>query len=101
MLTDQSAPLVEQEAARPVVQAPQTSDPAALIRHLEAYEPVKLALARDLPLALRKVEKTARGIKKMQAEEAGHENLHKGLGWLHYRTSHLHSILCLVRPVSD
>lgn len=74
------------ETSRPVVAKPQTSDPAALLRHLESYEPVKLALARDLPLALRKVEKTARGIKKMMAEEEGHENLHKGLGWLHYRS---------------
>lgn len=58
-----------------------------LIRHLESNEPVKLALARDLPLTIRTVEKTARGIKKMMDEEEGQGNLHKGLGWLHYRES--------------
>jgi hypothetical protein len=78
---------------RPKVVAPETEDPATLIRHLQAYEPVKLALARDLPLTVRKIEKTARGIKGMMAEEEGEESLHKGLGWLHYRSSLL-SYLC-------
>jgi U3 small nucleolar RNA-associated protein 3 len=77
----------EAEVSRPKVAAPETSDPATLIRHLQAYEPVKLALARDLPLTVRKIEKTARGIKAMMKEEEGEETLHKGLGWLHYRTS--------------
>ena len=77
----------EVEVTRPKVVAPETEDLATLIRHLQAYEPVKLALARDLPLTVRKIEKTARGIKSMMAEEEGEESLHKGLGWLHYRTS--------------
>lgn len=75
------------DVSRPKVAAPETSDPATLIRHLQAYEPVKLALARDLPLTVRKIEKTARGIKAMMKEDEGEETLHKGLGWLHYRTS--------------
>lgn len=75
---------------------PQTSDPATLVRHLEAHEPVKIALARDLSLAVRKIGKTARGIKKMMNEEEGHENLHKGLGWLHYRGSPLVDSRCWV-----
>lgn len=75
------------DVSRPKVSAPETSDPATLIRHLQAYEPVKLALARDLPLTVRKIEKTARGIKAMMKEDEGEETLHKGLGWLHYRTS--------------
>ena len=74
------------DVSRPKVAAPGTSDPATLIRHLQAYEPVKLALARDLPLTVRKIEKTARGIKAMMKEDEGEETLHKGLGWLHYRT---------------
>ena len=77
----------EVEVTRPKVIAPETEDPATLIRHLQAYEPVKLALARDLPLTVRKIEKTARGIKGMMEEEEGEESLHKGLGWLHYRKS--------------
>ncbi len=63
--------------------APETDDPAALMRHLEAYEPVKLALARDFPLVVHKLKKNAKGIKKMETE--GNGDLHKGLGWLHYR----------------
>jgi U3 small nucleolar RNA-associated protein 3 len=78
---------IREEPTRTAVVAPETSDPATLIRHLEAYEPVKVALARDLPLVIRKIEKTARGIKAMMEEEDGHETLHKGLGWLHYRMS--------------
>jgi len=77
----------EVEVTRPKVVAPETEDPATLICHLQAYEPVKLALARDLPLTVRKIEKTARGIKGMMEEEEGEESLHKGLGWLHYRKS--------------
>lgn len=73
--------------SRAVAPTPKSSDPATLIRHLESNEPVKLALARDLPLTIRIVEKTARGIKKMMNEEEGQESLHKGLGWLHYRES--------------
>lgn len=75
----------EEKVSRTVAPTPKSSDPSTLIRHLESNEPVKLALARDLPLTIRIVEKTARGIKKMMAEEEGQESLHKGLGWLHYR----------------
>ncbi|OCF75397.1 U3 small nucleolar RNA-associated protein 3 [Kwoniella mangroviensis CBS 8886] len=64
---------------------PKTNDPVALLRHLEAHEPVKLALARDFPLIVKKLEKTSRGIKKME-EQKGDGELHKGLGWLHYQT---------------
>lgn len=76
---------IREEPTKVAVVAPETSDPAMLIRHLEAHEPVKVALARDLPLVIRKIEKTARGIKAMMEEEEGQETLHKGLGWLHYR----------------
>jgi U3 small nucleolar RNA-associated protein 3 len=89
-------PLAQEETpvARPKVAAPETTDPATLLRHLQAYEPVKLALARDLPLTVRKIEKTARGIKQMMAEEEGQETLHKGLGWLHYRSYSLNFLSC-------
>jgi U3 small nucleolar RNA-associated protein 3 len=61
------------------------TDPAVLIRHMETNEPVKLALAREWPHVVKKLEKTARGIRKLEAEKEG--QLHKGLGWLHYRES--------------
>ncbi|WVW84972.1 hypothetical protein I302_107008 [Kwoniella bestiolae CBS 10118] len=64
---------------------PKTNDPVTLLRHLESHEPVKLALARDFPLIVKKLEKTSRGIKKME-EQKGEGELHKGLGWLHYQT---------------
>jgi U3 small nucleolar RNA-associated protein 3 len=67
------------------VPTPQTTDPAVLIRHMESNEPVKLALAREWPHVVKKLEKTARGIRKLEAEKEG--QLHKGLGWLHYRES--------------
>ena len=69
----------------PVVPAPATNDPAVLLRYLEAHEPVKLALARDFPLVVHKLVKTAKGIKEMMEEEDEKATLHKGLGWLHYR----------------
>ncbi|KAK4688376.1 U3 small nucleolar RNA-associated protein 3, partial [Tremellales sp. Uapishka_1] len=75
-----------EETAKPAIQAPETNDPAILMRHLEAYEPLKLALVRDFPLVVNKLKKTARGIKKMEDEVEGEEQLHKGLGWLHYQT---------------
>ena len=75
----------EVETVTPVVSAPETSDPATLIRHLEANEPLKIALARDYPLVVEKLQKTAKGIEAMMLEEEGEEKLHKGLGWLHYR----------------
>ena len=78
----------EEKVTRTVAPTPKSGDPATLIRHLESNEPVKLALARDLPLTIRTVEKTARGIKKMMDEKEGQESLHKGLGWLHYRKFH-------------
>lgn len=53
---------------------------------MQSHEPLKLALARDFSLVLRKLKKTARGIKAMEAEAEGEESLHKGLGWLHYQT---------------
>ena len=49
------------------------------------YEPVKIALARDFPLVVHKLRKTAKGIEDIMKEEEGQESLHKGLGWLHYR----------------
>jgi U3 small nucleolar RNA-associated protein 3 len=71
--------VAEQKVSVPV---PETDDPAILLRHMESHEPLKLALVRDYPLIVHRLEKTARGIKKMMAER---EDLHKGLGWLHYR----------------
>ncbi|WWC71037.1 uncharacterized protein I206_104990 [Kwoniella pini CBS 10737] len=71
--------------AKVVPAPPQSDDPITLLRHLESHEPVKLALARDFPLIVEKLEKTSRGIKKME-EAKGDGELHKGLGWLHYQT---------------
>lgn len=76
--------VVEQESAAPVP-TPQTTDPSTLLRHMEVHEPVKLALAREWPLVVAKLEKTKRGMQKLEAEKEG--QLHKGLGWLHYRES--------------
>jgi U3 small nucleolar RNA-associated protein 3 len=73
------------EAVAVAVSAPVTDDPEVLVRHLQAHEPLKLALARDFPLVLRKLRSTAKGIKRMSKEREGEESLHKGLGWLHYR----------------
>lgn len=74
----------EDEALAPVA-APTSSDPTILMKHLASQEPVKLALARDFPLIVKRLEKTARGVAKMEAETDGEGDLHKGLGWLHYR----------------
>ncbi|WVF68785.1 hypothetical protein IAT40_003557 [Kwoniella sp. CBS 6097] len=75
----------EQVAPRVVPAAPTSAEPETLLRHLQAYEPVKLALVQDFPLVVKKLEKTAKGIKKME-EQDGEGELHKGLGWLHYQT---------------
>ncbi|TXT15972.1 hypothetical protein VHUM_00475 [Vanrija humicola] len=75
----------DDEAPAPVA-APETTDRDVLLRHMQAHEPLKLALARDFSLVLRKLKKTARGIKAMESEAEGEESLHKGLGWLHYQT---------------
>lgn len=75
----------DEEETKAAVPVPETKEPAALVRHLAAHEPLKLALVRDFPLVLRKLKKTAKGIKAMSAEAVGEESLHKGLGWLHYR----------------
>lgn len=85
MCADDSSTEKEVEAAAPIIPVPKTSDPASLIRHLEAYEPLKIALAQDYPLVVDKLQKTAKGIEAMMQEEEGEEKLHKGLGWLHYR----------------
>lgn len=78
--------LLEEVEKRPVP-VPETADPTTLIRYMETNEPVKLGLIRDFPLMVRRLEKTARGIQKMEEEKKGEESLHKGLGWLHYRLS--------------
>ncbi|WVR06580.1 hypothetical protein IAU60_003612 [Kwoniella sp. DSM 27419] len=75
----------QEEAAKVIPAAPASSDPQALLRHLQAYEPVKLALTNDFPLIVKKLEKTARGIKKLESQ-GDDGQLHKGLGWLHYQT---------------
>ncbi|KAL1413088.1 something about silencing protein 10 [Vanrija albida] len=80
-----SAVKEDDEAPAPVA-APETDDRDVLLRHMQTHEPLKLALARDFSLVLRKLKKTARGIKAMEAEAEGEESLHKGLGWLHYQT---------------
>ncbi|WVQ73479.1 hypothetical protein IAR50_003051 [Cryptococcus sp. DSM 104548] len=66
--------------------APKTADGPTLLRHLQAHEPLKLALTRDFPLVVQKLEKTARGINKMEETPEHEAELHKGLGWLHYQT---------------
>lgn len=86
-----------QAAAAAAAPLPETTDPAALIRHLQSHDPVKLALARDFPLVVQKLEKTAKGIEAMMAEADGEEKLHKGLGWLHYRKSTRQSTF----PIAD
>jgi hypothetical protein len=80
-----------------ILPAPEASLPAEtpvpqLLTHLTYKEPVKLALARDFPLIVKRLEKTERGIRKMteaerQAEKDKGPNgpLHQGLAWLHYR----------------
>ncbi|GMK53783.1 hypothetical protein CspeluHIS016_0103690 [Cutaneotrichosporon spelunceum] len=76
----------EADDAHAVVTAPETDDAPTLLRHLASHEPLKLALARDFPLILRKLRKTSAGIAKMEAEAQGEETLHKGLGYLHYQS---------------
>jgi U3 small nucleolar RNA-associated protein 3 len=76
----------DDDAAPAVVAAPETDDAPTLLRHLALHEPLKLALARDFPLVIRKLRKTSAGIAKMDTEAAGEETLHKGLGYLHYQT---------------
>lgn len=73
----------------PTPSLPSTTPIPQLLTHLTYKEPVKLALARDFPLVVRKLEITERGIAKMTAESEAsddHGPLHQGLGWLHYRT---------------
>jgi U3 small nucleolar RNA-associated protein 3 len=74
-----------EEEVEEVVPVPETSDPSVLLRHMETHDPVKLALAREWPLVVQKLEKTQRGMRKVEQEQEG--QLHKGLGWLHYRMS--------------
>lgn len=81
---DEPAPVVEEESA-PVL-PPTSTDPAVLLRHMEVHEPIKLALTREWPLVVAKLEKTQRGMRKLEADKDA--NLHKGLGWLHYRELH-------------
>lgn len=70
---------------------PADADPSKLISHLALHDPLKLALARDFPLVVRKLQKTERGIKRMQKDAARVQKpgdmpqLNQGLGWLHYR----------------
>lgn len=83
--------------AKPVA-VPTSSDPTVLMKHLASQEPVKLALARDFPLIVKRLDKTARGILKMESEADGEGELHKGLGWLHYRMSIQASLYQLTCP---
>lgn len=78
---------VEIEETPTVIAPPSSADPATLLRHLQAHEPLKLALTRDFPLVVQKLQKTSRGIKRMESENPEDGQLHKGLGWLHYRAS--------------
>ncbi|AFR98605.1 U3 small nucleolar RNA-associated protein 3 [Cryptococcus neoformans C23] len=77
---------VESEETLAVPTPPISADPATLLRHLQAHEPLKLALTRDFPLVVQKLQKTSRGIKRMESEDPEDGQLHKGLGWLHYQT---------------
>ncbi|KAJ9101026.1 hypothetical protein QFC20_005310 [Naganishia adeliensis] len=71
---------------------PADADPSKLITHLALHDPLKLALARDFPLVVRKLQKTERGIKRMQKDAARAQGagdmpqLNQGLGWLHYQS---------------
>ncbi|WVQ84350.1 hypothetical protein IAT38_006502 [Cryptococcus sp. DSM 104549] len=92
-MVDDDEPSVSEPVRRPddptdaagVPAPPSSATPEDLLRHLQAHEPLKLALTRDFPLIVKRLEKTARGIKRMEEEE-GEGQLHKGLGWLHYQT---------------
>ena len=77
---------VEEDKAEAAVPVPESSDPSVLLRHMETHDPVKLALAREWPLVVEKLEKTQRGMRKVELQQEG--QLHKGLGWLHYRECH-------------
>ncbi|EIW67504.1 hypothetical protein TREMEDRAFT_69614 [Tremella mesenterica DSM 1558] len=77
-------PIEEEKPAPPPV--PETSDPVVILKHMELHDPLKLALARDYPLMLDRLERTAEGVGKMEEEKDGEGNLHKPLGWLHYQT---------------
>ncbi|RXK35804.1 hypothetical protein M231_06943 [Tremella mesenterica] len=77
-------PIEEEKPAPPPV--PETSDPVVILKHMELHDPLKLALARDYPLMLDRLERTAEGVGKMEEEKEGEGNLHKPLGWLHYQT---------------
>jgi U3 small nucleolar RNA-associated protein 3 len=68
-----------------VVPVPETTDPKVLLKYMEVHEPVKLALAREWPMVVQKLEKTGKGMKALENDEDS--QLHKGLGWLHYRKS--------------
>jgi U3 small nucleolar RNA-associated protein 3 len=73
---------------------PANAEPSKLISHLALHDPLKLALARDFPLVVRKLQKTERGIKRMQKNAAQLQRgdmpqLNQGLGWLHYRELNL------------
>lgn len=61
-----------------------------LVNHLVYNEPVKLALARDFPLVVAKLQKTERGIKRLEQQDGLQppmNALNGGLGWFHYRES--------------
>ncbi len=73
-------------APAPLPAAPTTTDPAALLAHMAVHDPVKLALTRELPLVAARLEKTERGIARMEAEaEAGEPAAPPGFAWMHYR----------------
>ena len=88
-LNGRSAAVDADEPPAPSIPLPTTDDPAALMRHMETNDPVKLALSREYSFVVDKLRKTSKGIKKMMAESQDQESLHKGLGWLHYRTRSL------------
>lgn len=95
----------EQPSKKTTAPAPPVdADPSKLITHLALHDPLKLALARDFPLVVRKLQKTERGIKRMQKDAARAQGsgdlpqLNQGLGWLHYRKFQLTSI---AKPVSN
>jgi len=75
----------EEAASKATSPLPDTTDPVALMRHMETREPLKLALLRDFPLVVKRLEKVSQGIKEMIHEGDGEEKLHKPLGWMHYR----------------
>lgn len=69
--------------------APETTDPAALLSHLQRHSPETLALAREWPALIERLPLLAGAIASKTKEDTEYKGL--GMMSLHYRLSpHLH-----------